>query len=143
MKIILDVNVILSALIRDSTTRKIILNSQFDFYFPEPSLHKIRKYKDYILKKSGLTEEEYNKIMATLFKYIKLVPTEEIEKNWDKAKKIIEHIDKEDVIFILQNSKNTNVVGNQAVKLCVELGLITEEDIIKIQDTAHALIINI
>ena len=100
MKIILDVNVILSALIRDSTTRKIILNSEFDFYFPEPSLHKIRKNKDYILKKSGLTEEEYNKIMATLFKYIKLVPTEEIEKNWDKAKKIIEHIDKEDVIFI-------------------------------------------
>ena len=82
MKIILDVNVILSALIRDSTTRKIILNSQFDFYFPEPSLHKIRKYKSYILEKSGLTEEEYNKIMATLFKYIKLVPTEEIEKNW-------------------------------------------------------------
>ena len=37
MKVILDVNVILSALIRDSTTRKIILNSEFDFYFPEPS----------------------------------------------------------------------------------------------------------
>ena len=100
MKIILDVNAILSALIRDSTTRKIILNSQFDFYFPEPSLHKIRNYKDYILEKSGLTEEEYNKIMATLFKYIKLVPTEEIEKNWDEAKKIMEHIDPEDVVFI-------------------------------------------
>ena len=100
MKIILDVNVILSALIRDSTTRKIILNSQFDFYFPEPSLHKIRKYKDYILEKSGLSEEEYDKIMATLFKYIKLVPTEEIEKNWDEAKKIMEHIDPEDVVFI-------------------------------------------
>ena len=100
MKIILDVNVILSALIRDSTTRKIILNSEFDFYFPELSLHKIRKYKDYILEKSGLTEEEYNKIMATLFKYIKLVPTEEIEKNWGEAKKIMEHIDTEDVVFI-------------------------------------------
>ena len=100
MKIILDVNVILSALIRDSTTRKIILNSEFDFYFPEPSLHKIRKYKSYILEKSGLTEEEYNKIMATLFKYIKLVPIEEIEKNWKEAKKIIEHIDPEDVVFI-------------------------------------------
>ena len=100
MKIIVDVNIILSALIRDSTTRKIILNSEFDFYFPEPSLHKIRKYKSYILEKSGLSEEEYDKIMATLFKYIKLVPTEEIEKNWDEAKKIIEHIDKEDVVFI-------------------------------------------
>ena len=100
MKVILDVNVILSALIRDSTARKIILNSEFDFYFPEPSLHKIRKYKDYILEKSGLTEEEYDKLMATLFKYIKLVPTEEIEKNWDEAKKIMEHIDPEDVVFI-------------------------------------------
>ena len=100
MKVILDVNVILSALIRDSTTRKIILNSDFDFYFPESSLHKIRKYKDYILKKSGLSEEEYDKIMATLFKYIRLVPTEEIEKNWNEAKKIMEHIDKEDVVFI-------------------------------------------
>ena len=100
MKIILDVNVILSALIRDSTTRKIILNSEFDLYFPESSLHKIRKYKSYILEKSGLSEEEYDKIIATLFKYIKLVPTEEIEKNWGEAKKIIEHIDKEDVVFI-------------------------------------------
>ena len=100
MKVILDVNIILSALIRDSTTRKIILNSEFDFYFPELSLHKIRKYKDYILEKSGLSEEEYDKILAILFKYIQLVPTEEIEKNWDEAKKIMEHIDKEDVVFI-------------------------------------------
>ncbi|MBI2653141.1 PIN domain-containing protein [Candidatus Woesearchaeota archaeon] len=100
MKIIVDVNIILSALIRDSTTRKIILNSEFDLYFPEPSLHKIRKYKNYILEKSGLSEEEYNKLMATLFKYVRLVPTEEIEKNWSEAKKIMEHIDKEDVIFI-------------------------------------------
>ena len=100
MKVILDVNVILSALIRDSTTRKIILNSEFDLYFPEPSLHKIRKYKSYILEKSGLIEEEYDKIIATLFKYIKLVPTEEIEKNWHEAKKIMEHIDPEDVVFV-------------------------------------------
>ena len=100
MKMIVDVNVILSALIRNSTTKKIILNSQFDFYFPEPSLDKIRKYKDYILEKSGLTEEEFKDLMAILFKYIKLVPTEEIEKNLSVAKKIMEHIDPEDVVFI-------------------------------------------
>ena len=76
------------------------MNSQFDFFFPEPSLHKIRKYKDYILEKSGLSEAEYDKLMATLLKYIKLVPIEEIEKNWDEAKKIMEHIDPEDVVFI-------------------------------------------
>jgi len=100
MKIVLDVNIILSALIRDSITREIILNSLFEFYFPEPSLHKIRKYKNYILEKSGLADDGYGKLMETLFKYIRLVPTEEIEKNWDEAKKIMEHIDEEDVVFI-------------------------------------------
>ena len=100
MKIILDVNVILSALIRDSTTKKIILNSQFEFHFPEPSLEKIRKYKGYILEKSGLSEEEFKDLMAILFKYIRIVPTEEIEKNWQEAKKIMENIDPEDVVFI-------------------------------------------
>ena len=100
MKVILDVNVILSALIRDSTTRKIILNSQFEFHFPEPSLEKIRKYKGYILEKSGLSEEEFKDLMAILFKYIRIVPTEEIEKNWSEAMKIMEHIDPEDVVFI-------------------------------------------
>ncbi|MBS3134322.1 hypothetical protein J4214_03755 [Candidatus Woesearchaeota archaeon] len=63
-------------------------------------MHKIRKYEDYILRKSGLTAEEYNKLMTTLLKYVRLVPTEEIERNWNEAKEIMEHIDKEDVVFI-------------------------------------------
>src|SRR3989338_830818 len=100
MKIVLDVNVILSALIRDSTTRKIILNSKFEFYFPETSLNKISKYKNYILEKSGLSEEEFDKIIEILFNYIRLVPTGEIEKNWKEANKIMGQIDQEDVVFI-------------------------------------------
>jgi predicted nucleic acid-binding protein len=100
MKIVVDVNVLLSALIRDSTTRKIIRKSELDFYFPEPSLHKIRKYKSYILEKSGLTEQEFTEILANLFKYIHLVPEEEIKRKWQEAKEIMEKIDSEDVIFV-------------------------------------------
>lgn len=100
MRIVADVNIILSALIRDSITRKIILELGLDIYFPEPALHKIRKYKNLILEKSRLEEESYSHILTNLFKYIKLVPAEEIEGNWNKAKEIIEHIDKEDVVFI-------------------------------------------
>ena len=100
MKIIVDVNVVLSALIRDSATRKIILRSGSSMYFPEPSIHKIRKYQDYILKKSGLEEKDYVHILATLFKHIRIIPSEDIERNWNRAKKIMEHIDKEDVVFV-------------------------------------------
>ena len=109
MKIVMDVNVFLSALIKDSTTRKIIINSSLEFYFPEHSMHKIRKYQNYVLEKSGLGESEYLEILSKLLMYIKLVPAEELAKSWNDAKKIMEHIDSEDVIFIasalsIQNS---------------------------------------
>ena len=100
MKVVVDVNIIISAMIRDSTTRKILLNSRFDFFFPEKSLDKIRKYQEYVLKKSGLTEEEYNTILRILFKYIRIVSLEDIEKNWSKAKKVMGAFDVEDIVFI-------------------------------------------
>ncbi len=100
MKIILDVNVFLAALIKDSITRKIIINSDFEFYFPEHSMHKIRKYQDYVIQKSCLDELEYSQILSKLLKYIKLIPIEELFKHWNKAKQIMEHTDPEDVVFI-------------------------------------------
>ena len=71
-----------------------------DLYFPEPSLHKIRKYQDYIIEKSGLTKLEFFVLLRTLLKCIKIIPTEAVQANWDKAKGIMEHIDPEDVTFI-------------------------------------------
>lgn len=100
MKIILDVNVLLSALIKNSTTREIIVKSGQDFCFPESSLIKIRKYKDLILKKSGLSEKEFLVVLHSLLKFVRIIPLEEISNNLSEAKEIMEHIDPEDVIFI-------------------------------------------
>ena len=100
MIIVVDVNPIISALIRDSSARSIIASANFDFCFPEPALQKIRKYKNYIIGKSGLSELEYLVILNTLLKFIRIIPIEEILHHWDNAKNIMEHIDPEDVAFI-------------------------------------------
>lgn len=100
MKFVLDVNVILSALIRDSTTRKIVLESGLDFYFPEASLRKIEKYKNYIIRKSGLSELKYLLVLNALFTSIRVIQTKDVLNKWDQAKRIMEHIDQEDVAFI-------------------------------------------
>lgn len=100
MKIVVDVNIILSALIRDSITSKIILKSKLNLYFPKPSLDKIKKYEKHILKKSGLNEASYTCILTDLFKYVQLLSADEIKQNWDEAKRVMEHIDEEDVVFI-------------------------------------------
>src|SRR3989338_7297090 len=100
MIVILDVNIILSALIKDSTTREIIIKSGFDFCFPEPSLEKIRKYKSLILEKSGLSAFEFLVILHNLFCFVRMVPTEEVLFHWKESKRIMEHIDPEDVTII-------------------------------------------
>ena len=58
MIIIVDVNVLLSALIKDSATRELIVTSGQEFCFPERSIQKIRKYKHHIQEKSGPKEEK-------------------------------------------------------------------------------------
>jgi predicted nucleic acid-binding protein len=100
MIIIIDVNILLSALIKDSTTRALIFTSGQDFYFPEKSMQKIRKYKQYIKEKSGLSDLEFLKLFHTLMKFIKIIPDEEILDYWEEAKQIMGHIDPEDVTFI-------------------------------------------
>ena len=100
MNIIIDVNVFLSALIRDSTTRELILTYDQEFYFPEKSLQKIRKYRKYVQKKSGLSDLDFLKLFYTLLKFIKIIPNEELLDHWDEAKRVMEHIDPEDVTFI-------------------------------------------
>lgn len=100
MIIIIDVNVFLSALIRDSTTRALIFTSGQEFCFPEKSMQKIRKYKQYIKEKSALSDLEFLKLFHTLMKFIRIIPDEELLDNWDEAKRIMKHINPEDVPFI-------------------------------------------
>src|SRR3989344_5725253 len=110
MIIIIDVNVFLSALIRDSTTREIIFTFEQEFCFPESSLQKIRKYKPLIQKKSGLSDLDFLKLFHSLLKFIKIIPDEKLLDYWMEAKKIMEHIDPEDVTFIAAALSQDNAV---------------------------------
>ncbi len=100
MIFVLDVNPLLAALIKDSTSRNIIVKSGLDFCFPEPALQKIRKYKGYTMQKSGFSELEYLVMLHTLLRFIRIIQAEEIKPQWAEAKQVMAHIDPEDVLFI-------------------------------------------
>lgn len=78
MNFIVNTNVLLSALIRDSLTRQNILESKWQFYYPEISFHEVKKYKQMVMSKANLKEEEYNIILNELLKKIVLIPDEVI-----------------------------------------------------------------
>jgi predicted nucleic acid-binding protein len=59
MKLVLDSNIIFSALIKKSKTRDIILSDLFELYAPEYIFNEIIKHKELLLKKSKLDREDW------------------------------------------------------------------------------------
>lgn len=100
MIFIVDTNRIIAGLIRDSTSREILLNPNFEFYTPDYLLVEIKNHKDLIMKKGGFSEKKFKTIYELLIDRINVLPKSDIMNHLDKAKKIIGNIDPDDVTFI-------------------------------------------
>ncbi|HLD04497.1 MAG TPA: PIN domain-containing protein [Candidatus Nanoarchaeia archaeon] len=97
---ILDSNILIAALIRDSIVRRIIIQSKLRLFYPEMSLEEIQKHKEYILRKSRCSSESFNIVLETLLKYIEIVPLGIIKPSMGEAERIIGKIDPGDIVFI-------------------------------------------
>jgi predicted nucleic acid-binding protein len=100
MKVVLDTNILISALMRDSTTRRLIVEVDKELFYPGAGLKEIQKHKDLILQRSGLGEKEFKTVLDTLFEYIQLVSTKNIQDHVETAKEIMLPIDEKDVVFL-------------------------------------------
>jgi predicted nucleic acid-binding protein len=98
--IVVDTNILLSALISDSKTREIIVNIDKQLVAPEAIYQEINKYRDLIKDKSDISQEELEKLLETMFKHIQMVPNEKIKQKLDEAEKEISEVDEDDVIFL-------------------------------------------
>lgn len=77
MKIVIDANIVMAALIRDSEARRIIASGKLEFVSPDFVLEEIYKYEDYICVKSGLAKEEFELLLALVFERISIIPSSE------------------------------------------------------------------
>ncbi len=100
MKIVIDTNILISALTKDSISREIIALSGKEFYYPEVSLKEINKHESLILEKTGMDDGQFNSLFDELMKFVKNISDEEVNGNLQEANKIIGEIDSDDVVFI-------------------------------------------
>ncbi len=100
MKLVIDTNVILSALIQDGTTRVILLFPGLKLYTPDITFEEIEKHFTQITTKSGLKEAEVRKILSVIRKRILIVP----ELRWvtfiPQAEQLIGKRDLKDAPFL-------------------------------------------
>lgn len=100
MKILVDSNRLMAALIKDSINRKIILSNVFNFYTPDFTLTEINKHKTYLVKKSNTKPEDFDILLYSLLQNINLVPFEEFKHEFMNAVKIMSKIDLNDSAFV-------------------------------------------
>ena len=100
MNLVIDTNIFISSLIKDSLTRYLILNSSFSLFIPEQELIEIKKYEKLISRKSGQFSNEVRYLIRKLLKYVAVLQNDVLLKYREHANKIMGKIDKADVPFI-------------------------------------------
>ena len=98
MKLVIDTSSIISALIKNGISRRIIVTPAIQFVTPDHSLKEISKYKELVCKKAKINANQFNIIFNLLFEKITIIPKEEYEEFFDVAKILIDDIN--DVPFI-------------------------------------------
>ncbi len=100
LKLIVDTNIILKALIKDSKTRAILLNPNHKFYLPEYAIEEVEEHLPLLVGKTGLPQEEIKLALSILLTNIEVLPSEEILAKWNEAKEIIGSVDRGDIPFL-------------------------------------------
>lgn len=77
MKIVIDSNRVIAALIKDSTTRNILFDNKFEFIAPDAITIEINKYKTTIIEKADVREGEFDVLLSLIFEHINIVPQNE------------------------------------------------------------------
>jgi predicted nucleic acid-binding protein len=73
MKIVVDSNRVIAALLKDSTTRQILHNDSFEFVSPEFVMEEVAKYKAELMVKAKITEEQFETLLSMLIAEITVI----------------------------------------------------------------------
>ena len=98
--LVVDTNEIISALIKDSFRRKILLSPGYRFYAPDFALEEINKHIDTVVKKSKLDRKQVKLLLDMLLERVSVVEFEAYKDNYPLAEQLIGGIDKNDVPFV-------------------------------------------
>ena len=111
MKIIVDTNRILAALLSKGDARRIILSSNIEFYTLDYVTEEINKYMGYILEKTGMDKKDVDLLLSLFMQKIAIVPIEDIKPSMKKALETMKDIDPKDapVIACALSVKNSAI----------------------------------
>ena len=100
MKIVVDANVVIAALAKQSITKEVLLYPFIDYYTPGFLLEELAEHEDEIMSKMHTDKPGYQKALDTVIKKLKVVKRDAYMQYLDQAREIIGEVDKDDVAYI-------------------------------------------
>jgi predicted nucleic acid-binding protein len=100
LKIALDSNILFSALIKDSLTRKMIIWYPEPFLFPSVIFDEMEKHKGELLRKSKMRVKEFEALLEILLRKVQIVPTDVLHPYKKQAYDLVKDIDIDDTLII-------------------------------------------
>lgn len=100
MRFVLDTNVFLKALIKNSAVRGTIVGSNHEFLVPTHLIDEAREHLDEVEEKSGLSRSEIESVMNTLLGRIRFVEEDQVLSKWEEAEKAMKKVDEDDIPIV-------------------------------------------
>jgi predicted nucleic acid-binding protein len=103
MKVIIDTNIVFSALLsEDNAIRRIIIGSQRCRFYASDYTHiELRNHYSKLKKASKLTDEDILTAQFKLFKYITFITLDIIPgQYWSEAEQLVTDVDMDDIPFV-------------------------------------------
>jgi predicted nucleic acid-binding protein len=100
MRLVLDTNILIAALIKNSFTRKIFFSTDIEFFLPEYALEEVTRHRAKIARHSHLSYREIDLLLSLLLESVTVVPAQRILPHVKAAEALIGDVDKDDVPFV-------------------------------------------
>src|SRR3989338_6673547 len=100
MRVIVDTNRIIGALMKDGVSRRILTHGDMEFITISFSKDEVQEHKSRLLSRSGLTEEVFDIVLQKIFEKTIILDDIIVKKFMSVASKIMDSIDPDDTPFI-------------------------------------------
>lgn len=96
LRLVVDTNILIAAMLKDSTARKILLSAPIDFYVPEFAFEEIEEHINELSKKNKLPADTNREVLGIIRGHLHIVKKEDIENVYSEAEEIMKDIDVDD-----------------------------------------------
>ncbi|MEK6924260.1 MAG: PIN domain-containing protein [Candidatus Micrarchaeota archaeon] len=117
MRLVVDTNVAVSAIVRNSTSRELLFHPALELYSPAFMFEELREHEPEVSRKAGISVQEFNGLLAALGKVIKALPSAAFLSFISDAKTIV--ADPDDLPFVAA-----------AIALMTRAGALDEPDVV-------------